>query len=336
MTAPYYPPVLATPVVNPRVGGFVKPVPYLSTSQYRFAPTAMDTNNLVTEAISDLLAPPTEQDQLQALHDVIQRASGWIDRYLFGTAPAAKGASLCASQTVADGMFLVLQGFLNLQCDYTPILQLDACAVGANPAQVQPISETVAQQSVFGARTIRVPGVFPPYAGNGPTLQVNTAGPNGKTYCVWTYTAGYPHLKLAVDAAEGDTEIIVDANGPAGSLLGVYAGTALTMEDVSYSENMTVSSVTSTTIHLDSPLQYSHLVPEAPDFIPVTALPGDVIQAAIFLTTALIKTRGDLSLSLAGIAEAKETVPTADAVTQDVVYALNLLEPYRAISKQRS
>jgi hypothetical protein len=333
MVMPYAPALLATPVVNPKVGGFIRPVPYLSVSQYRFAPTAMETDSLEVPPGGSLT---TAQAQSVALAGVINRMAGWVDRFLYGAAPAAKGASLCASQSTEDGLYYVLQGQLNLQCEYTPILQLDGVAVGANPSMLQPVAESIAQQSVFGARTIYLPAIFPPYAGSGPTLAINTRGPTGKTYCVWTYTNGYPHLVLAADCAEGDTEIEVLSNGPGGSLLGVYPGTPMSIEDAIAQESINVSSVSGTTISLDSPLQYDHTVPDSPDFIPVTALPGDVIQAAIFLTTALIKTRGDLSLTLAGIEEAKEALPTADAVTQDVAYALNLLEPFRVISKQRS
>jgi hypothetical protein len=237
---------------------------------------------------------------------------------------------------VQEGTYLPLMGQLNLQCDYTPILQLDAIAVGANPAFVQPVAENVAQQAIFGARTIKLPALNPLLSGQGPTLPVAISGPGGRVYAVWTYTAGYPHLKLEASASLGDTHIVVQANGPSGTVLGVYPGTILTIDDLSFAEDVIVSGVSGTTLTLNSPLTYAHTVPEAPDFIPVTALPGDVTQAAIFITTALIKTRGDLSLALSGIEEARDTMPTADAVTQDVSYALSLLEPFRVVSKQRS
>jgi hypothetical protein len=102
------------------------------------------------------------------------------------------------------------------------------------------------------------------------------------------------------------------------------------------SETINVTSVSGTTIDFSPALMSTHTVPDYPDFIPVTAIPADVQQAAIFMTTALIKTRGDLSLTLGGIAEAKEALPTADAVTQDVIYAMKLLDPFKVVSRQRS
>ena len=331
MTIPFTPPVFATPIINPRIGGFIKPFPYISVSQYRYAPTAMDTDSLVT--VDDA----TSQDQVQALFNTIYRVSGWIDRYLFGALEAANGASLCASLNTEDAMVLVMQGFYNLQCRYGPILELNGCNVGANPAQTQPVDPSIAAQSVFGIRTIKLPASATSFGSNrGPQLVTNPRGPNGKTYVVWTYTNGFPHTQLAADATAGDTQIDVVPNGPNSGLLGVLPGLNLTIDDSSYAEPIIVDEAVGTTLHLDSPLQYDHTVPAAPDWTPVTALPGDVTQAAIFLTTALIKTRGDLSLELADITEAKETQPTADAVTQDVKYALALLDDFRTISRQRS
>lgn len=332
MVAPYYPPVLSTPIVNPKVGGFVRPFPYLSLSQYRYAPTAMDTQSLVTSNIAN----PTEQDQEQALFNVINRMSGWIDRHCFGSDPAIKGASLCASQVVEDLWVLPLKNQLNLQCSFKPILQLDGLALGSDPSQVQSITQQMAVQCRFGIRTIYVPMVFPGLMTMGNALNFDTAGPDGKTYCVWTYTAGYPHLQLAANAAQGANSISVLPNGPSGTLLGVYPGTAFSIEDQSNSEPFTVSSVSGTTLNLDAPLTYAHTVPAAPDFIPVTALPEDVIQAAIFLTTALIKTRGDWALELQGINEPKDVTSKADATESDVKYACWLLEPFKVRSKQRS
>lgn len=336
MTAPYFPPVLATPIVNPRVGGFIRPNPYLSISQYRYAPTAMDVSQMVPQGSE--LYEITEQDQEQSLYDVIRRASGWMDRFLFGAAESAKGASLCASQVVGDGWFKPMaNGCFNLQCDYDPIISLDGCAVGGSPSKAAGISAQVAAEVTFGRMTI-----FLPVWAMGSVLTPNSyfgappARADGKSYAVWAYTAGFPHMQLAEACAEGDTLIVVKPTGPSNTVTGLLPGMPLSIEDFSWSEDNVVESVVGTTVNLAFPLENPHTVPDAPDFTPVTCLPGDVIQAAIFLTTALIKTRGDLSLELGGIEEAKQTMPQADAVTQDVAYALNLLEPFRNPTKQRS
>jgi hypothetical protein len=334
MVAPYYPPALATAVVNPKVGGYVKPIAYLSNSQYRFAPTAMNTNDLVPMS---QFAESNQQAQDEALTGVLQRMSGWVDRYLFGAASAAKGASLCASQTVADGTFLPLRGYLKLQCDYKPILQLDACAIGMNPATVQAIPETLAQQAIFDIRTIKIPVQgLSAGATTTPTFNSIPYGPDGRVYAVWTYTSGYPHLALAANAAQGQPVVQVIPNGPSGTLLGIYPGTPMTIYDTAFTEDLVVQSVSGTNITFTSNLRSAHAIPLAPDFIPVSSIPGDVLQAAIFLATAFIKSRGDYSLTLDGINEPKDVKTVAFAIESDVSYACKLLEPFRVVTKQRS
>lgn len=329
MTVPYAPPLFTNPVVNAKAGGFILPVPYISLSQYDYAPTAMD--------ISSLKVGGTAEQQQQVLYDLIRRASGWADRYIFGTATGAKGASLCASQTVDDGLYFPLKGSWNLQCRYSPIITLDGCAVGPNPAAVQGINEGVAQQAVFGTRTISIPAVFPqPSPLLSPGALVGVRGPSGKSYVVWTYTSGYAHLRLAADAAIGDDQIVVEPNGPAGSLLGVLPGTPMSIDDWGNTEDINVAGVVGTTIMLDSPLQNEHVVPSSPDFTPVTALPADVIQAVIYLTTALIKTRGDAAIELASLEEPKVVEKDTDNVREDIVQAFGLLNPFRMVANYRN
>ena len=335
MSIPFAPTPFASPVINPKGGGFVKPFPYLSVSQYRYAPTAMNTDNLVD--IDTDSGPATEQDQIQALYNTINRSGGHIDRYLFGSDEGAKGASLCASQNIDDAMLLVMLGYLNLQCRFGPIISLDGLAIGAFANQTQDVDPGVAAQAVFNRRTIKVPVQRPPFAtGKSNSLTFNTAGPNGKTYAIWSYTNGYAHTQLAADCVEGAMSIQVAPNGPGGGTLGILIGDNMSIEDASLAEEIIIASVSGTTLGLASPLQYAHTVPTAPDFIPVTALPADVIQASIFFTTALIKSRGDLALELSGIEEARSTVTNADAWMQDMKDARNLLDPYKTYTRQRS
>lgn len=326
MVAPYTPPLLVAPIVNPAVGGFIKPVPYLSVSQYNYAPTAMDTESLEPFG--------TAADQTQVLADTIFRASAWADRIIFGTAPAAKGASLCASQSTGTARVKCLQGEYRLLCDYKPILELDALAFGPNPADLNPIDQATAAQIWFDGRVIIVPSLGTFAQVNGPGVFIGR--PGGRTYAVWTYVAGYPHLRLAAEADAGAESITVLPNGPGDTLLGIYPGTPLSIDDVGQTEDITVASIEGTTINLTSPLVNDHSIPNGPDFTPVTALPGDVSQAVVFLTTALIKTRGDNSIVLDEIDEPEKIQSTADAVQSDLKTAFDMLAPFRITSKARS
>lgn len=331
MVAPYTPTAFSSPLVNPSVGGWIKPTPYISVAQYQYAPTAMDTVNLVPDGEAT--------DQTQALYDTIIRASGWADRFVFGASPSGKGASLCASQSVETAWVKVLQGELRLVCSYKPIVEVDGIDIGCSPAAVQPISANQASSIRIGTKVIYVPfiGSAVTLGGLSDTLPGYGYGTRQqRLYAVWSYVNGYPHLQLAADAAASTESITVLPNGPGNTLLGVYPGTPLSIDDWGQTESITVASVSGTTINLTEPLVNEHTIPTAPDFTPVTALPADVIQAVIFLTTALIKTRGDNSIVLDGITEPRAIKPTADAVTEDVENAFHLLRPFRSASKIKS
>lgn len=338
MTVIPTPPLLATPIVNAKRGGFIRPVPYLSPSQYRYAPTAMDTDSLDT--LASAYGEPSEQDQVQVLTNVIARATGCINDYVFGVDPSPKGASLCASQNVEDGRMRVMQGFFNLQCMYGPLISLDACQVGSDPSNVVSIAQSVAAMATFGSTTIKVPALWPLNSTPGPTLVLDNAAPDGKSYVVWTYTNGYPHMKLAATANSGQDLIQVQPNGPGNTILGVFPGDVLTIDDATAEaegpEDFTVQSISGTTITATSNLLFTHTLPNAPDFIPVTAMPAEVTQAAIFYVTALIKSRGDMALELSGVAEPNAQTALAEATLADVKWAQSVLDKYATVSKLRS
>lgn len=331
MTTPYAPTPLDTPLINPSVGGYGVPFPYLSCSEYNFAPTAMDTATLIEGG--DAVA------QTRSLADVITRASRWADRYCFGADPAPKGASLCATQNVEQGYFKMLRGELRLICDFKPIIELSAIDIGVNAANLAPLTQAVASGAWFGSKVIHIPGAATSVSFNGfPDTLPGVAGwgQSNRVYAVWAYVSGYPHTQLAASVEAESSTVIVAPTSALGSLYGVYPGTQLTIMDGTQSESFVVESISGATISTVSPLIYDHTVPDAPDFLPVTALPEDVTQAVIFLTTALIKTRGDNSITLDEITEPTKEKSTADDVTEDVTNAFDLLDPFRVVTKIKS
>lgn len=296
MTAPYIPTQLAVPIINPGISGTgASPIPYISNTQYRFAPTAMDSKNMVPGGDA--------QDQSQSLADVIRRASRWADSICFGADPAAKGASLAASLSVESVRTRVRNGTLRLICDYRPILEVVGIDVGFSPTSVSSVGPTVAGMVEIGRRTISVPiGTSRAFGRNndGPAVLPNS-GASGSLYAVWSYVNGYPHTRLAANVAADATTCDVVATDGAGGLWGVYPasgaflGTELTVVDGGATERVLVQDVTpngATTTLTTTPFANAHTVPAAPDLIPVTTLPENIHQAVISLTTMLIKTRG--------------------------------------------
>lgn len=327
MVVPYTPTTFATPVVNPAVGGSgANPLPYLSVSQYQFAPTAMDTTTLVPGGPG-----PT---QTQALADTIRRASRWADRMCFGADPAAKGASLAASLSVESCYTAVKAGELRLVCDYRPIVEVLGIDVGPDPSQVASIGASASATVRIARRVVTVPyGVGFVSGRPGDTSLLYPTRWAGKLYAVWSYVNGYPHTKLAAAVTAGATSCTVAATNGSGGLWGVFPGTELTVYDGDLTETVTVTEVTagSTTATVTTTaFANAHSVPSAPDFLPVTALPADVQQAVISLTTMLIKTRGARALvmpQMPGAQPRRQDFAQAGAL-EDWDIAQRLLTPY--------
>ena len=83
----------------------------------------------------------------------------------------------------------------------------------------------------------------------------------------------------------------------------------------------------STTIPVVSPLQYAHA-----SGISVSALPAAVKEAAILVTSAYLKIRGDASLTM-GTTSAPNGTQIGDSqrVGTDIAHAQDLLKPFRRI-----
>lgn len=329
MSVPYAPTPLASPIINPATGGYGLPVPYLSPSQYKFAPTAMDLSNLVVAG--------NQQTQEQALSDVIRRSSALMDRYCFGADPSSKGASLCATMSVENAYIKPLQGEIRLICDYKPIIELNALAIGSDPSNLIDIDQYAAARIRFGKSTIFVPvdGTFNSARAPRPFLPTLSLR-YGKLFAVWSYVNGYPHTKLAISVSAGDTYITVEDTNPAGGVVGIYPGTQLRIVDDDLTEYVTVESVNGSIINLVSPLRYNHELPYEPDFIPVTTLPADVEQAAIFMTTYLIKSRGDDALVIMEINEPMDEKSNRVDAYEDLATAMEYLDHYRTVTKIKS
>lgn len=303
MTTPYLPPPLATAIINPVVGSSgAPPLPYVSNTEFAFAPTGLDANHLYPGG--------TAQKNAQSLADTIRRASRWCDDICFGQDPAGKGASLAASLSVESATVRVKAGMLRLICDFRPIVQVVGIALRSGLSNLTSLDPTIAALTTIGRRTIYVPiGMSVAVARPGDSsVSFPSASSPGSIFAVWSYVNGYPHLRLATNVVQGATSCVVTAVDGAGGVWGVFPasgafpGTELTVVDGGETERIFVrgvtpnSPVTGKTTLTTTPFANAHTVPAAPDFIPVTAVPQDIHQAVISLTTALVKVRGTRAL----------------------------------------
>lgn len=338
MTSPYLPTALSSPVLNPATGSSgANPFPYISVSEYQYAPTAI--------GIPSLKPGGSSADQTQVLFDTIRRASHWADTICFGADPAAKGVSLAASLSVESTWTTIKTGELRLMCDYKPILELVGCDVGIDPTTVSSIG-SLAASARFTRRTIHVPYYgFPFRSGDTtPSSPIPNASTYGRIYAVWSYVNGYPHTQLVDSVTAGATSCVVSSTDGNGGLWGVYPasgafpGTELTVYDGANTETVYVQAITTgttTTTLTTSAFRNAHTLPTAPDFLPVSAVPADVHQAVISLTTMLIKTRGARAMVMPSVGGQPSKQALAQAgVLEDWQIADMLLTPYKVRMKR--
>jgi hypothetical protein len=336
MTMPYTP-VQLSPLVNPATGSIGAPgIPFLSISEYKYAPTGVDPKNLHPGG--------PNQDNDAVLANRVRSATSWVNNHCFGSDPSSAGASLAASLSVESVLTDVKGGSLRLICDYRPIVEVTGIDVGLNPANVQSIGQNVLNSCTILRKTIVVPTYgysfrSGDYGSPPPAPLVNGYG--ASVYAVWSYVNGYPHTALVDSVAVGDTSCVVAATNGSGGLWGVYPGiTQFRILDGPFTETVSVTAITvgsSTTTLATSAFAYAHTVPLAPDFIPVSALPPDVTLAAEFMTTMLIKTRGARGFvmpSTPGAMPNKQALAQAGAL-EDWMIAARLLKPYVIHSKSK-
>lgn len=283
----FTPTPFATPVIAARTATQFRAYSYISVSQYRFAPTSVGTMALVPKS------QQPQVDSTETLAITIAQASAWMDEFCFHRSDGSFAANVTNEQMwvkVKPNQSAVLI------CNFKPILEVVGLALGPAPGQLQNVSPNVASLLVIGEKTITIPGVFV----SGTTTIGNTVlfngypSYNGGMLAVYSYITGYPHTTLAVNASAGATSITVNPPTPGGTVLsGAYAGTPLTIKDGASTETITLSQAPSgLVLSLANPLQYAHTIPNAPDAITVTQLPGDLERACIHLTNVFLKAQG--------------------------------------------
>jgi hypothetical protein len=285
MTPAFVPELFAEPVISPETATYFRRTPYISGGEYKQSPTAVSVTGLVPGG--------SAEEQAAALAAVIMRASGWVDQIVFHQ-PAG---TLAASPSTESGWITPKNnGSLALICNFKPILEVDALALGTGPSNMENIGQQGAESITIQEPIIWLQGLgagsFGPvtWFPSRPTI-------NGKIYAVWSYVNGFPHSYLAAEAKAGESKLTVGPSNPGGTkMYGVYPGTQLTIHDAANTEVIVVESIEGLTLTLQSPLVYAHKVPVSPETVRVTAIPWVVEQATISLTSALIKMRGARSM----------------------------------------
>lgn len=333
MSVPYSPTQFTVPVpVNPTYGGVLGDViPYLSPSAYRSEPTSMSTNDLIP---SSQTTQSNAAAQEQALVDTLRRSSEWVDRICFGAVASSKRTGLRASINVEVDQVPVIRGWLKLYCDIKPIAEVRGVDVGLVMGSLSSVGQSVASAIRIGRRTIYVPYSIPIESFGTSFRNYAEVEPPNKLTVVWSYVGGFPHTSLAANITHGTNTATLTPTDGATGLLAVYPGTSLEIVDGVATEYFVVQSVAGNVVTSTTNFINDHAVPTGPDFIAVTAVPPGVRLACTFLSTALLKTRGDGSIALENITSPKAIQKVAGDVWVDIHLAREILKPYMSRVKK--
>lgn len=240
---------------------------YLTLDEFRSAPTAVDATNLAYGA--------AQGDQDAALARCIQRASDWADSYT----TMQLGAS---TRTKTGRVTIARDGMLNLHPGDKPLVSLTSLQVGSQANQFSTVSD------LAGAWIDEASFVVPVWSGVSTlgSLQFGTPRPGGRLLARYSFVAGYPCTTLTADTAVTASSLTV------ASTSGMVAGTQLVIVDGANTETVTVlAAPSSTTVTLAAPTVPAHVAGAG-----VHAMPEDLKEAIILLTTAFIQARGNDSL----------------------------------------
>lgn len=280
--------------------------PYLTVAEYKQAPTAIDVDDLVgggTAAIND-----------QELLNVIGRASSWIDSHC---------GQVLASTQDTDSLRASIdrRGFLKIHPRYWPVTEVVSLSYGSLPSLMASVSASacwIEQESIVlplqGLNTSFMGAIQ--FSGNYSATQ--------EQFVTVTYVNGWPNTTLSASVTVGASVIAVkDRTGfTPGSQFQIYDGASTELCEVA-SSFTTARGAGNVTI--SSPLTYQHAASMS-----VSSLPPAIKQAAIYVTSAILKARGNAALVMQTLTP--NTFQTSNpSAMADFNAAVDILKPYRRI-----
>lgn len=288
-------------------------VPYVSYTEFKSSPTAIDTSTLDQSARGDTAA------QSAALNAILRRASAWIDSL-------CEQSLFAAQRTETKEIYLTRDSRLTIHPDSSPIIAVTAVNYRLSPSLAYTTIDSSNVQiygnwfTIYGLTNfnltsnlvIQQPALFynSPYS-----RQVLSDVPITANY---TYVSGYLNTVLNGAVTVNSTALtLADATG-------AYIGLKFTLYDGKFTENCEVLSVVGSVITLKNPLIFAHI-----DTTPVSAVPDDVKEATILLASFLIRERGSVALTM------NETtvngVNSTFTKSDDVDIAKSMLRPYKRL-----
>ena len=287
--------------------------PYVTIEEVLFSPTAsgIDFTNLIENA-SDAV-------QRRALQEVIVRASAKADNFTMGAL-----GTLSATQSTENGRFRPNRdGNIIIHPEFWPILEVVSFSAGTLPGQGQQ-TITLSTNNCFIERH---QFIVTAATGLGSQTSIGSLDMVGgsynfrqENYCTYQYVNGFANAFFSTEATVGTTTLVVT------NPLGMYAGQTLTIWDGMNDENVTIQSISGSTLTITAGTKFTHA-----QGVNISALPATVKQAVIHFCVAMIKQRGQGGLVINEIGEAQQ-YSTRDVNGQaDEAQGYDLLDDFRQV-----
>lgn len=280
--------------------------PYLTIAEFKNAPTALDWSTLVSGG--NLAAQNAE------LSNAIIRASSYIDQFCSMRQFASLYVENQRIRFSADGT-------LKIHPQNWPIVALTDLKFGSTTTNLTTVPDCsvawIEDQSIIFPAS----GASLSYSTSGPLSFGYVGGSGANVYSTYSYVAGYVNSITTALASIGASSLTVDSGA------GIIAGQTLRIYDGEFAENVTVANnyvFGSTTVPLSTPLTSSHNAGAA-----LSGLPAAIKQAAILLTGAFLKVRGDTSMVMGVGSNPSASVEGTQRVGSDIALADVLLKPFR-------
>lgn len=273
---------------------------YLTPAEYLAAPTAVDTNNLVSGGGAAA--------QAAALVTVIAKASAWIDNECNQTLLASTDIEFIPGNYQRNG-------FVVLHPRRAPLNTLTSLALGTHAGNQVTVSD------LSGAYVNHENWVIPAVS-SGVSLSFGST--TGRFLAKLTHVAGWSNTVLTSSPIVGATSFTVANTAGFLPAPGSFVwGDDITIYDGVSTEVITVTAVVGSTLTC-SPLTFSHSAGVA-----VSMLPSDIKEAAVMVTSAFIRSRQADALVMSNITTAPGQSPPQDAPRARALYdASKMLRTY--------
>lgn len=290
--------------------------PYLSIDMFKnHRRRGVQVDNLVPKG------NPAEQDA--ALAEVIESASAWIDNTVLGILAATSDTEL--RQVNVDR-----NGYVNIHPRFRPVIALTSFQIGPTPALMQALTDltgTGVELNRFAVPTSPLNLT----SSAGPLQFGNVSAPADRQWVQYSYQNGYPVTTLTAPAAAGATSIsVADTTGivPGQTWLTIYALQNRIRFQAGAVSTAPTGGVGTGPGTVGCPALVSAVPNNTSYPTMVSALPPDIIEAAVLVCRAIIKETGGGSVVASGnrsiVAGDKDPFGAGD----DYVEAEAFLKPY--------